>query len=78
MKAMLLAFCFTATIMLTIVCRIMASDIEGLTTRVNLLEARIHWQEAPPKAELPCRIDHLEGCTAGGTGNATSIGDSAK
>ncbi len=27
----------------------MSSDITGLTTRVNLLEARIHWQEAPPK-----------------------------
>ncbi len=25
------------------------SDIIGLTTRVNLLEARIHWQEEPPK-----------------------------
>jgi hypothetical protein len=23
--------------------------IDGLTTRVNLLEARIHWQEAPLK-----------------------------
>lgn len=23
--------------------------IDGLTTRVNLLESRIHWQEEPPK-----------------------------
>ncbi len=38
----------------------MARQIDGLTTRVNLLEARIHWQEEPPekattnKIVVPC------------------------
>ncbi len=34
-------------------CSYMQADIEGLTTRVNLLEARIHWQESRPSEEEP-------------------------
>ncbi len=37
------------SILAAIQCYSLNQDIAGLTTRVNLLEARIHWQEEPPK-----------------------------
>ncbi len=48
MKVLIIAL-IASTMVVSIACSIMARQIDGLTTRVNLLEARIHWQEEPPK-----------------------------
>ncbi len=37
-------------------------EIVGLTVRVNLLEARIHWQEAPPEKATSDKILLPDGC----------------